>query len=93
MSSAEIKNLTTWSAGRSEQVVVAVLLFNGPAEDTKHAASEAAAVMLQQHPAAATAQRLIVTVIRGWDIGIARNVYTNNFQHTPAEWRAELDSE
>ena len=46
--------------------------------------------MLQHHPDAATSPTLAVTVIRGWDIGIAHSTRSVNIVLTPAQWRGEL---
>lgn len=89
-SSIEIKNLTTWGPGRSSKVIVAVLWFRGPPEDMKKAAQEVAAATLKHHPDAASVPTLAVTVIRGWDVGIASMTSAQNYVQTPAQWRAEL---
>jgi uncharacterized RDD family membrane protein YckC len=89
-SSWEIKNITIWGAGRSSKALVAVLWYRGRQEDIKKAAEEVAAAMLQHHPDGATAQTLKVTVIRGWDVGIARMTSVQNYVQTPAQWRVEL---
>lgn len=88
--SYEIKNLTTWGAGRSSRAIVAVIWFHGAPEDAKKAAQEAASAMLQLHPEATTAQNLVVTVIRGWDVGVFNMTSAQNYVQTPAQWRAEL---
>jgi uncharacterized RDD family membrane protein YckC len=88
--SYEIKNLTTWGAGRSSKAIIAVIWFYGAPEDSKKTAQKAAAVMLQQHPEATTAQNLIVTVIRGWDVGVFSMTSAQTYARTPAQWRAEL---
>jgi hypothetical protein len=64
----------------------------GPADDTRQVAREVAAAMLQHHAGAATAPTLAVTVIRGWDVGIASSTRDATFVQTPAQWRAELGS-
>ncbi len=89
-SSFEIKHLTTWGAGRSSTVLVAVLWYRGPDEDMKQAGRNVAAAMLQHDPAVATAPTLAITVVRGWDVGIASMTRAQNFAQTPAQWRAEL---
>jgi uncharacterized RDD family membrane protein YckC len=89
-SSFEVNSITTWGAGTTSKVVVAVLWFHGPPEDTKVAAQEVAAAVMQHRPDAATASSLVVTVVRGWDVGIASRTNFQNFTHTPAQWRAEL---
>jgi len=89
-SSMEIKSITTWGRGGTSKVVVAVLWFRGPADGARQAAREVVAAMLQHHPDAATAPSLAVTVIRGWDIGIANSTSAVNYVQTPAQWRAEL---
>jgi hypothetical protein len=86
----EIKSITTWGRGGTSKVVVAVLWFRGPGDGARQAAREVVAAMLQHHPDAATAPSLAVTVIRGWDIGIANSTSAVNFVQTPAQWRAEL---
>lgn len=88
--SYEVKNMTTWWAGRSSKVIVAVIWFQGPPSETKKAAREAAAAMLQYHPDATTAQNLMVTVVRGWDVGVFSMTSGQNFIQTPVQWRAEL---
>jgi uncharacterized RDD family membrane protein YckC len=94
-SSLEITSHTSWQIGlrsgeRTSKALVAVLWFRGSADGTRQAAREVAAAMLQHHPDAATAPTLAVTVIRGWDIGIASSTSAVNFAQTPAQWRAEL---
>jgi uncharacterized RDD family membrane protein YckC len=89
-SSMEIKSITTWGSRGTSKVLVAVLWFRGPADGARQAAREVAAAMLQHHPDAATAPRLAVTVIRGWDVGIASSTSAVSFVQTPADWRAEL---
>jgi uncharacterized RDD family membrane protein YckC len=88
--SYEVKNMTTWWGGRSSKAIVAVIWFHGAQEDTKKAAQEAAAAVLQQHPEATTAQKLVVTVIRGWDVGVFSMTSAMNYVQTPAQGRAEL---
>ena len=46
--------------------------------------------MLDHYPDAASAPTLAVTVVRGWDVGIASSTTANNFVQTPEQWRAEL---
>lgn len=46
--------------------------------------------MLQSYPNAATAPRLAVRVIRGWDIGVAWGTSEDAYVKTPAEWREDL---
>jgi hypothetical protein len=88
--SMEVKNVTTWGAGQSSKLLVAVLWFRGPPEDTGKAAEDVAAAMLQHHPDVASAQTLAVTIIRGWDVGVFSMTSGQNYVRTPAEWRAEL---
>lgn len=88
--SYELKNLTTWGAGRSSKSIVAVIWFRGAPDDTRKAAQEVAAVILQQHPGALDAQTLIVSIVRGWDVGVVRSTRAQNFVQTPAQWRADL---
>ena len=89
-SSMEINRITTWGGGRTSKAVVAVLWLRGPADGAQQASREVAAAMLRLHPDAADAPTLAVTVIRGWDIGIASSTSAVNFVKTPAQWRAEL---
>jgi len=89
-SSLEVKSITTWGPGRSSKVLVAVLWYRGPQEDMKKAAQEVAAAMLQHHPEGNAVPTLAVTVIRGWDIGIASMTSAQNFVQAPAQWQAEL---
>jgi uncharacterized RDD family membrane protein YckC len=88
--SYEIKSLTTWGAGRTSKAIVAVIWFHGAPEDSKKAAQEAAAAMLQLHPEAATAQSLVVTVVRGWDVGVFSLTSAQTYVQTPTQWRADL---
>ena len=46
--------------------------------------------MLEHHPEAATTPTLGVTIIHGWDIGIAKKVGTADYGQTPEQWRAAL---
>lgn len=52
--------------------------------------TEVAAAMLEHHPSAASARTLAVTIVRGWDVGIASSTSASSFVHTPEQWRAEL---
>lgn len=88
--SMEIKSVTTWGAGRTSKVVVGVLWYGGQSEDVGQAAREVAAAMLEHYPDAASAPTLAVTVVRGWDVGIASSTHAKNFVQTPQQWRAEL---
>lgn len=88
--SMEIKSITTWGAGRTSKAVVGVLWYGGRPEDVGQAAREVAAAMLEHHPDAASAPTLAVTVVRGWDVGIASSTSAKSFVHTPEQWRAEL---
>lgn len=87
--SMEVKHLAT--SGSSSRIIVAVLWFQGPPAEMKGAAREVAAAMLQHLPDAATAPRLVVTVIRGWDVGVANMTSAETFARTPEQWRAELE--
>ncbi len=96
-SSAEIKHVKTKQIAVSgekrsaaSESLVAVLWYRGPVEDTKKAADEVAAVLLSHHPQAMAIPTLAVTVIRGWDVGIAWKRSWQSFSKTPAEWQAEL---
>jgi uncharacterized RDD family membrane protein YckC len=88
--SMEIKNITTWGAGRTSKVVVGVVWYGAPPEGTRQTAREVAAAILENHPDAASVPTLVVTVVRGWDIGIASLTSSENVVQTPAQWRAEL---
>jgi uncharacterized RDD family membrane protein YckC len=89
-SSMQIKSVTTRRTGRSSKTLVVVLWFRGPPEETERAAQEAAAAMLRYQPDAATAPILAITVIRGWDVGIASKTTARSFVRAPTQWRAEL---
>jgi uncharacterized RDD family membrane protein YckC len=90
-SSFEIRHVTTWGAGHSSTELVVVLWYRGPQEAMKHAARQVVAAMLQHHPDAATTPSLGVTVVRGWDVGVAQLTGARTFVQTPAHWRAELE--
>ncbi len=88
--SFQINHLTVSGGGRTSNRIVAVLWYRGPSEDTKRAANELAAALLQLEPDAASAETLDVTIIRGWDVGVANLTTGEHYVHTPAQWRAEL---
>jgi uncharacterized RDD family membrane protein YckC len=88
--SFEITHLTVWGGGRTSTQLRAVLWCQGPSADTERAARQMAAAMLQHHPDAATAPNLGITVIRGWDIGIAKMTRSESLMRSPAQWRTEL---
>jgi uncharacterized RDD family membrane protein YckC len=94
-SSAEIKRVkvtekSVSGEARTSEKLVAVLWYRGPEEGSREAANEVAAAILRHHPDAATAPTLAITVVRGWDVGIARKTSAQSFTKTPAEWQAEL---
>jgi hypothetical protein len=86
----EVKSVTTCGAGPTSKVVVGVLWYGGQSEGVGQAARDVAAAMLEHYPDAASARTLAVTVVRGWDVGIASSTHAKNFVQTPEQWRAEL---
>lgn len=88
--SLEVKSVTTWRPGGTSKTVVGVLWYGGPSEDADQAAREVAAALLEHHPDAASAPTLAVTVVRGWDVGVARLTRAAHYVHTPEQWRDEL---
>jgi len=87
-SSVEIRSYTRPIGGG--KIILALLWYRGPGDGARQAAREVVAAVLRHHPDVATTPTLGVTVIRGWDIGIASSTSAVNFVQTPAQWRAEL---
>ncbi len=89
-SSVEIKQTPASGPGSAPNALVAVFWFRGPQGDTRKAADQVAAAILEHHPDAAAIPTVTVKVVRGWDVGIARRTTSQTFAKTPAEWQAEL---
>ncbi|GAO03083.1 RDD family protein [Anaeromyxobacter sp. PSR-1] len=90
VNSMQVKTVTTWRAGGTSKVVSGVVCYGGRSEDVPEAARQVAAAMLDHYADAASAPTVGVTVVRGWDVGVARLTHDQNFVHTPEQWRAEL---
>jgi uncharacterized RDD family membrane protein YckC len=55
------------------------------------AADEVAAIVLKMDPSLAKATNMAVTISYGYDLGIAWGAVSQEFVHTPAEWKERLD--
>ncbi|ACG74885.1 RDD domain containing protein [Anaeromyxobacter sp. K] len=89
VNSLQVKTVTTWRKGGTSRVVSGVVCYGGRSEDVPEAARKVAAAMMEHHPDAASAPTVGVTVVRGWDVGVARLTHAANFVQTPEQWRAE----
>lgn len=87
-SSVQIRSYARPIGGR--RIIFASLWFRGAEDGARQAAREVVAAVLEHHPDVATTPTIAVTVIRGWDIGVASSTSAVTFVQTPAQWRAEL---
>jgi uncharacterized RDD family membrane protein YckC len=73
--------------GRTISAVMASVRVNHRIADKGAEAAKIARIILETNPAAANQDQIEITVVEGWDIGIASGFNSERFTHAPAEWR------
>jgi uncharacterized RDD family membrane protein YckC len=86
------KNTVFKSGGsHSTTYLMTQVLVDSKGIDGEALADRIARTELRLYPAAADADTLSVSVVFGYNIGIASSWLTSNFSHSPADWRKRLD--
>jgi uncharacterized RDD family membrane protein YckC len=89
---ATITGGTTMTIGNGESGSVRVLSIlvhlKGPPASSPNIAAQFAGVALKSDPVISSYDRIDVSVSWGYDIGIASGVVTDQYQHSPDEWKA-----
>jgi uncharacterized RDD family membrane protein YckC len=75
---------------RSERIFVVNVFWTGRQSDDEEFANDVAKQIIQNDPKAEGYDVLRITIIHGYNLGIAQAQRSNAFERTPAEWKARL---
>jgi hypothetical protein len=89
---AGVQDLTwnSWSGGERKKIFVINVHWTGKSSDEEAFANRVAALILQNDPKVQERDLLRVTMIRGYDLGIAHAQVSHSFERTPADWNSHL---
>jgi uncharacterized RDD family membrane protein YckC len=87
---AQDLNWTNWGNGEKKKILVINVYWTGKSADDESFADQVAKLILEHDSKVRDRDLLRVTIIRGYDIGIAHAQVSHPYEHTPAEWNARL---
>jgi len=80
----------TWGSQGETTTMVITVVWKGRPRDYEKAADQIAALALQADPAILRRNVLTISIVYGYDIGIARVWRSNSFGYAPQQWQERL---
>jgi len=89
---AGVQDLTwnNWSGSERKKIYVVNVFWIGKSADEETFANRVAKLILKGDPKVQEHDLLRITMIRGYDLGIAHAQVSHPFERTPADWNAHL---
>ena len=89
---AGVQDLTwnNWSGNERKKIFVVNVFWTGKSADEEAFANRVAKLILKSDPKVQEHDLLRITMIRGYDLGIAHAQVSHPFERTPADWNAYL---
>ena len=81
---------TNFGTGAKQKILVLNVIWTGQSTEESAFADQVARLILQRDPNVHEHDLLRVTMIRGYDLGIAHARVSRFYQHTPEEWNSRL---
>jgi uncharacterized RDD family membrane protein YckC len=89
--SGAIVDQTSWSNGKRGTAYVVTANFTGDANQAEILANAIASEILVRDPHVLHRDRLVITIVRGYNLGFARASVSHPFYDTPSGWQERLD--
>jgi uncharacterized RDD family membrane protein YckC len=81
---------TNWGSGEKTTIFVINVYWTGKSDEDEAFADQVSKLILGRDAKVREHDQLRVTLIRGYDLGIAHTQVAHTYQHTPAEWNVRL---